>query len=102
MKAGGNNRPWLAAAGALLMLGPFFFLSYGFANWVTGLRSDVGGVVFGWEHRIPFLPWTIVPYWSTDLFYAASFFVCRTLAELHTHAKRLSPLPIISLVFYLL
>ena len=29
----------------LLLLGPFFFLSYGLANWITSLRSDVGIVV---------------------------------------------------------
>ncbi|MGC4049541.1 MAG: phosphatase PAP2/dual specificity phosphatase family protein [Paludibaculum sp.] len=82
-------RPWLLASLWLAALGPLFFLSYGFANWVTGLRPHVPEVAFAWERGIPFWPWTIVPYWSTDLFYAVSVFLCRTRAELRTHVGRL-------------
>jgi membrane-associated phospholipid phosphatase len=87
---------WLAA------LTPFFFFSYNFANWITGLRRDVPSLVFGWEHRIPFLAWTIVPYWSTDLLYGLSLFVCRTRQELTTHVKRLVAAQIISISTFLL
>lgn len=96
-----ESRPWRAAALWLAGLGPFFFLSYGFANWVTALRSHVPAIVFGWEHRIPFLAWTIVPYWSTDLFYAISFFLCRTRPELDAHGKRLLAAQIISVILFL-
>src|SRR2546425_5028766 len=87
---------------ALLALAPFFFLTYGFANWVTSRRADVGSVVFGWEHRIPFIAWTIVPYWSTDLFYAVSLFLCRTRTELRTHVKRLVAVQVLSVMSFLL
>jgi protein-tyrosine phosphatase/membrane-associated phospholipid phosphatase len=83
-------------------LTPFFFLSYGFTNWVTGLRHNVPELAFGWEQRIPFLPWTIVPYWSTDLFYAASLFLCRTRAELRTHVRRLIAVQAFCVVGFLL
>lgn len=96
-----ESRPWRAAALWLAGLGPFFFLSYGFANWATSLRSHVPAIVFAWEHRIPFLPWTIVPYWSTDLLYAISFFLCRTRRELDTHGKRLLAAQIISVALFL-
>jgi len=69
-------RPWKRATAWLAFLGPFFFASYGFATWWTSRRSDVGAIVFDWERHVPFAPWTIVPYWSIDVFYAISLFVC--------------------------
>lgn len=82
-------RPWKAAALWLVFLGLFFFASYGLANWLAGRRAGVGSVAFGWERHVPFLAWTIVPYWSIDLFYAVSPFVCSTRRELSMHARRL-------------
>ena len=93
---------WLRAAGWLVVLGPFFFLSYGFANWWTGRLPHVGSVVFSWERHIPFLPWTIVPYMSLDAFYAGSLFLCATRAELDTHARRLLAASAISVAGFLL
>src|SRR3954470_18173665 len=90
-----ESRPWGLALLWIAGLAPFFFLSYGFTNWVTSLRRSVPSLVFGWERHIPFLAWTIVPYWSTDLFYALSLFLCRTRAELSTHARRLLAVQIV-------
>ena len=73
----------------LAFLGPFFFASYGFANWLASRRAHVGAFAFAWEHRIPFLPWTIIPYWSIDALYAVSLYVCTTKRELDRHALRL-------------
>jgi hypothetical protein len=56
----------------LAFLAPFFYLTYGFANWLASIRDHVGSIVFTWEHHVPFLAWTIVPYWSINLFYALS------------------------------
>lgn len=58
----------------LLFLAPFFYLTYGTANWLASLRDDVGSIVYLWEFYIPFIAWTIVPYWSINLFYAGSLF----------------------------
>ncbi|SDA67098.1 hypothetical protein SAMN02927914_02113 [Mesorhizobium qingshengii] len=56
----------------LAFLTPFFYLTYGFANWLASRRDDVGSIVFSWEQSIPFIAWTIVPYWSINLFYGLS------------------------------
>lgn len=82
-------RPWKRAALWLLFLGPFFLVTYGFANWLASRRSDVGAIIFDWERQIPFWAWSIMPYWSIDVFYIASLFVCATRRELDTHARRL-------------
>jgi protein-tyrosine phosphatase len=95
-------RPWRRAFAWLLFLGPFFFASYGFATWVTGLRDDVGVVVFAWERHIPFVPWTIVPYWIIDLLYGISLLVCRTRQELDAHALRLLTAQVVAVSGFLL
>lgn len=95
-------RPWQRAALWLVFLGPFFFVTYGFANWLASVRADVGSIVFAWEHHIPYVPWTIVPYWSIDAFYAVSLFVCATRRELDTHAKRLVAAQIIAVICFVL
>jgi len=56
----------------LAFLAPFFYATYGFANWLAAQHEGVGSIVFSWERHIPFLAWTIVPYWSINLFYALS------------------------------
>ena len=73
----------------LLVLGPLFFISYGFANHWAAARPAVPSIVFEWERHIPFVPWTILPYWSIDLFYGLSLLICRSRVELARHARRL-------------
>lgn len=81
--------PWRGVAW-LSVLGPVFFLSYGYANHRTAQLADVPAFVFAWEvDAIPFLPWLIIPYMSIDLFYAGSLFLIRASDELDTHASRL-------------
>lgn len=84
-----GGRPWKRAALWLLFLAPLFYVTYGGANWLAAQRADVGSFVFGWEHNIPFLGWTIVPYWSINAFYGLSLFVCATREELDAHVRRL-------------
>jgi hypothetical protein len=97
-----DRRPWARAGLWLALLGPFFFVSYGAANWLAAQRAEVGSVVFGWEHRIPFVPWTIVPYWSIDAFYGLSLFVCANRAALDTHAKRLLTAQVVAVACFIL
>jgi hypothetical protein len=96
-----EQRPWRRAVAWLAFLGPFFFASYGFANWLASRRTGVGSVAFTWERSIPFVPWTIVPYWSIDLLYALSPFLCTTRRELDRHAQRLLTVQVVSVVCFI-
>jgi protein-tyrosine phosphatase len=96
------GRPWRLALVWLVVLAVLFYSSYGFALWASAQRSSVGSIVFDWERHIPFAGWTIFPYWSVNGFYAASFFVCATRAELLTHVKRLLTAQALSVTVFLL
>lgn len=77
----------------------FAFL-YGVCNQLTGLRSDIGDGVFAWEHAIPFVELSILPYLSIFLLFAASFFTSRHRDDLELHCSRLVPALLISIACY--
>lgn len=81
---------------------PFFFLSYGLANTIAAASPNVGSIVYPWEQYIPFLPWSIVPYWTIDLFYGAALFLCLTRAEVDTLAWRLLSVQVIAVACFIL
>ncbi|MBS1160964.1 MAG: rane-associated phospholipid phosphatase protein [Proteobacteria bacterium] len=94
-------RPWQRSVVWLLFLGPVFFLSYGYANQLAATQATAGSLFFAWERQIPFLPWTIVPYWTIDLFYGLSFLCCRNAREVDRHALRLFTAQLISVACFL-
>ena len=95
-------RPWKPATLWLLALGVLFFSSYNAANWLASQRAGVPAIVFAWESAVPYWPWTIVPYWSIDLFYCVSLFLCATRRELGTLARRLLTIQLISVAIFVL
>src|SRR5438128_1702342 len=102
MEPPASTRPTAAAASWLLLLGPFFFLVYGACNWLTSLRPNIGSFYFEEEQHIPFIPVMIIPYMSTDLLFAGSFFLCRDKDELRTLARRFFWAIVVSCVGFLL
>ena len=96
------ERPWKRGVAWLAFLGPFFLATYGIANWAAGRREFVDSIVFDWEWDIPFVAWSIVPYWSIDLLYVLSLLVCATVRELDTLAKRLFCAQVVSVACFLL
>jgi len=95
-----EGRPTKAAFISLIGLGAFFYITYPFANYLASPRAHVPSIVFAWERQIPFLDWTILPYWSTNAFYAASVFVCATRRELSIHVRRLLTAQIVAVAFF--
>ncbi|MFA3778431.1 phosphatase PAP2/dual specificity phosphatase family protein [Yersinia sp. 1652 StPb PI] len=93
---------WWRGALWLLLLAPLFFISYGQTNHFTASRIGVGSVVYDWEQQIPFLPWTIVPYWSIDLLYGLSLFICTSQQEQTRHALRLVMASLVACLGFLL
>ncbi len=96
-----SQRPWRRAAAWLAALAPFFYLSYGLANHFAAGRESVPSIVFDWEAGIPFWAWTIFPYWSINLFYGLSLFLCRTRHELDRHGCRLLTAQVVAVSFFI-
>lgn len=96
-----TERPWLRGLAWLSLLGPLFFVTYNFANRVASERADVGTVLFSWEPLLPFVAWTVVPYWSSDVLYALSFATCRDRAECDRHGLRLLAIQLFSVACFL-
>ena len=94
------GRPWKRACGWLLFLAPFFLLTYGGSNALAAHRHRVPSIAFQWERQIPFLPWTIVPYWSLDALYIFSVFACATRDELTAHVRRLVTAQVIAVLCF--
>ena len=90
------------ALGASAGLSVLFLVVYGWCNWITAQRHDVGTLYFEWERFIPFVPLMIVPYMSIDLFFVAAPFLCRSERELATFSKRIVAAIVVAGICFLL
>uniref|UniRef100_UPI002602DA60 phosphatase PAP2/dual specificity phosphatase family protein n=1 Tax=uncultured Campylobacter sp. TaxID=218934 RepID=UPI002602DA60 len=54
-----------------------------------------------WERAVPFLAWSIVPYWSLNLLYALGFFLCRDAGELARYVTQLLAAQVIATLFFI-
>jgi hypothetical protein len=93
---------WLRSLAWLAFLAPFFFWSYGLTNAHGAALGVNKSLFFAWERRIPFWDWTIVPYWSIDLFYGLSFLTCKKRFDIDRHAFRLLSVQLISVASFFL
>ena len=84
----------------LALIGALFYTSYGLSNHYAASLAYVPEIAFAWERNIPFWEWTILPYWSLNLMYAAAFFLCRDVCEQNRYVARLyrrKSLPLLAL-----
>ena len=86
----------------LALIGALFYTSYGLSNHYAASLAYVPEVAFAWERGIPFWAWTIVPYWSLNLMYAAAFFLCRNACEQNHYVARLVSAQIIATTCFML
>ena len=86
----------------LALIGALFYTSYGLSNHYAASLAYVPEVAFAWERGIPFWAWTIVPYWSLNLMYAAAFFLCRNACEQNRYVARLVLAQIIATTCFML
>ncbi len=84
----------------LLFLAPFFYLTYGTANWLASQQGHVPNLAFEWESQVPFIAWSIVPYWSVNLFYAIALFVNDSPEQVDRLAKRYLTAQIIAVLCF--
>ena len=86
----------------LALVGALFYTSYGLSNHHAASLAYVPEIAFAWEHGIPFWAWTIVPYWSLNLMYAAAFFLCRDTREQNRYVARLVSAQIVAIICFML
>ena len=86
----------------LALVGMLFYASYGLSNHYAASLAYVPEVAFAWERNIPFWEWTILPYWSLNLMYAAAFFLCRDTREQNRYVARLVSAQIVATTCFML
>ncbi|GAA3508053.1 phosphatase PAP2/dual specificity phosphatase family protein [Aquimarina addita] len=87
---------------AALITSLFFGVIYNFAAWYSSTLSYVPSFVFSIEKYIPFLPWTIIPYMTSGIFFSTIFFFCKKEEQLITLSKRLLFVILVAGIFYFL
>ena len=86
----------------LALVGILFYASYSLSNHYAASLAYVPEVAFAWERNIPFWEWTILPYWSLNLMYAAAFFLCRDTREQSRYVARLVLAQIVATTCFML
>lgn len=66
----------------------FFIIIYGGSTIYAKTQADAGSLVFPFEKYIPFIPWMVVPYMTSGLFFMWVFFWCETHEQLLVYTKR--------------
>ena len=86
----------------LALVGILFYASYSLSNHYAASLAYVPEIAFAWERGIPFWEWTILPYWSLNLMYAAAFFLCRNACEQNRYVARLVSAQIVATTCFML
>lgn len=74
---------------ALLLCAIIFMIVYYSAALYISTLENVPSFVFLFEKHIPFIPWTILPYMSSGLFFSLIFLLCTKREQLRILTKRM-------------
>lgn len=74
---------------AFILCALAFMVIYNFAAWYTSKAEKVPSFVFDFEKQIPFLPWSIIPYMTSGIFFCSVFFMCQNKGQLKVLTKRM-------------
>ncbi len=75
----------------------FFYKAAGI--YASNLES-VPSFHFPWEKNIPFIPWLVIPYMSSGIFFVVIFLLCKTKESLWILAKQINSITIISSITF--
>lgn len=74
---------------ACILCAVVFMIVYNSAAWYTSTLEKVPSFVFDFEKYIPFLPWTILFYMTSGIFFCSVFFFCTEKEQLKVLTKRM-------------
>ena len=87
---------------ALVLFSLVFAVVYNFSMWYASRLENVPSFILSFEDRIPFLPWTIIPYLSSGVFFWAVFSRLNAKAALHTFLKRVLLMTVLAGIGFIL
>lgn len=87
---------------ALLLCSVVFMTVYNYSAWHASNLQKVSSFIFDFEKHIPFLPWTIIPYMASGLFFCSVFFFCNTKEQLKILTRRMLFVTIVAGICFLL
>jgi len=87
---------------AMLLCSVVFMVVYNYTAWHVSSLEKVPSFVFDFEKHIPFLPWTIIPYMTSGLFFCSIFFFCNAKEQLKVLTQRMLFVTIIAGICFLL
>ncbi|TZG00075.1 phosphatase (plasmid) [Chryseobacterium panacisoli] len=87
---------------ALILCAIVFMMVYNFAAWYLTTLDEIPSFVFGFEKYIPFIPWSIIPYMTSGIFFCSVFLFCQNKEQLKILTQRMLFVTIIAGVCFLL
>ncbi|MGL6128073.1 phosphatase PAP2 family protein [Chryseobacterium artocarpi] len=87
---------------ALLLCSVIFMMVYNYSAWYISKLETVPSFVFNFEKHIPFIPWTIIPYMTSGIFFCLVFFLCKGKEQLKVLTQRMLFVTIIAGICFLL